>query len=453
MLVRSAAGEEHLRLLRELRITSYICVPLVVHQRMFGALTLVYAESGRHYTDDDLALAQDLALRAATAVENAQLYRDAERERARFASIVASVSVGVYQLDDRGRIIYLNPAAPALLQTDQAALLGRDPHEAIRHRLLDGSPCAARTCPLRRAVTDTVPHTGMVSLVLRDRSSRELEVTISPVVVRGAPSGAVVVFQDVTERLLQARMRDDFLAFASHELRSPLTTLSGFAKWLEKRTKTLTGVLDPESMEAIQTISTEADRMVNIVELFLDLTRIESNRLTLALEPVDFRAVVLGEVEAAAARHREIRIARELRDEPLPGVSDVNRLRQVLTNLLDNAAVYGAGYADPDVRVRLARVEEGVRVSVWNAGPGIAPEDQQHIFDRFYRGRAGEARKRGIGIGLFISRQIAERLGGTLTFESSPEQGTEFVLSLPLPSGSGRGAHGTGDGDAGFAER
>jgi signal transduction histidine kinase len=105
------------------------------------------------------------------------------------------------------------------------------------------------------------------------------------------------------------------------------------------------------------------------------------------------------------------------------------------------------------VRVRLARVEEGVRVSVWNAGPGIAPEDQQHIFDRFYRGRAGEARKRGIGIGLFISRQIAERLGGTLTFESSPEQGTEFVLSLPLPSGSGRGAHGTGDGDAGFAER
>ncbi len=435
MLVRFAFDEEHLDLLRGLHLTSYICVPLVAHERVLGALTLMSAESGHHYGPDDLALAQDLALRAAIAVENVQLYSEAERERARFASIVASVPVGVYQLDERGLVVYVNPAAPGLLHISHGEILGRDPHEAIPHRLLDGSPCAAHRCVLRHAVSSHLPRTGIVSLGSREHEGRELEVTSSPVLVHGAPSGAVVVFQDITERLRQARMKDDFLAFASHELRSPLTTLSGFAKWLEKRTTASASGIDPESEEAIHAISREADRMVNIVELFLDLTRIESNQLSLDLEPVDYRHIVLDEVQAATARHPEVRIEADMPAEPVAGIADVNRLRQVLTNLLENAARYGAGQADPDVRVRLVSDGDRVRVSVWNGGPGIAPEDQPHIFERFYRGREGDARKSGIGIGLFISRQIAERMGGTLSFESSVARGTEFVLTFPLGDG------------------
>ena len=435
MLERSAIDEEHLRLLRALTFTSYICVPLVVHERVLGALTLISAESGRHYTAEDLALAQDLALRAAIAVENAMLYGAAESERARFASIVASVSFGVYQLDERGRIVYVNPAAPALLEMEQASLIGRDPHDAVPHRLIDGSPCAAHSCALKRAMSSNVAHTGIVSLAIRGHASREFEVTSSPVVVQGVPRGAVVVFQDITERLRQGRMKDDFLAFASHELRTPLTTLTGFAKWLEKRTKTAGNRLDAESSEAIQTISNEADRMANIVDLFLDLTRIESNRLSLDLEPVDFREIVLEEVRATRARHPGIRIDLTAPETPLSGISDVNRLRQVLTNLLENGVKYGAGQAAPDVRVRAAQADGRVRVSIWNGGPGIAPEDQPHIFERFYRGREGEGRPNGIGIGLFIARQIVERLGGTLTFESSRARGTEFFLTLRLGEG------------------
>jgi PAS domain S-box-containing protein len=236
MLKRSAFDEEHLELLRGLHFTSYICVPIVAHERVLGALTLISAESGRHYGADDLALAQDLALRAAIAVENVQLYSEAERERARFASIVASVPVGVYQLDERGLVVYVNPAAPGLLHISHGEILGRDPHEAIPHSLLDGSPCAAHRCVLRPAASSNVPHTGMVSLRSREPGSRELEVTSSPVIVHGVPSGAVVVFQDITERLPGAH-EGRLPGIRIAQLRSLLTTLSG-SQMARKRTTT-----------------------------------------------------------------------------------------------------------------------------------------------------------------------------------------------------------------------
>lgn len=159
MLVAAAKDEDHLEILRQLGMRSYMCVPLLARGRTLGAVAFVAAESGRSYGPDDLALAQELARRAGLSVDNARLYREAENERARLAAVTQSLAEGVYALDREGRVIFVNPAAEARLGWTAAELLGRDMHETIHYRRLDGSPYPPEECPLLAAlVTGDVVH-------------------------------------------------------------------------------------------------------------------------------------------------------------------------------------------------------------------------------------------------------------------------------------------------------
>jgi PAS domain S-box-containing protein len=418
--------EERRQILDEIGMRSYMCVPMMLRGRVLGAITFVAAESGRIYGPSDLEMAEHLADRAALAIENARAHRIAEGERSRLQSILSSVDYGVCQLDAAGRIRYMNRAAERLLAVALRDAEGKDAHD-----LLHGDACTVAGCEL------IAPGAAERSIRTVDEfrlgnGARRLpvEVGIAPVFVLGRVEGAVIVFQDITKRLQEEQTKDDFLAFASHELRNPLTPILGLSRWLDKRATEKPERYDADELDVMHALSIEADRMGRVVELFLDLSRIDAGHFTFDAEPLEIAGVAEVEAKSFQARQPEAIFELQLPDRKLYAISDESRLRQVLGNLLDNAAKYGGD--PPHVRLTVTAEDGQAYMSVSNDGAGIPAEDQPHVFERFYRGSSEQHRKKkGLGVGLFLTREIVQQAGGEITLESGAD-GTTFRVRWPL---------------------
>ena len=424
-LIASARDPDHLRILRELGLRSYISVAMQARGRVLGAFTLVASEPGRSYGADDLALAEEIAGRAAVAVDNARLYQKAQIERARFLTIVETAAYGVVELAEDCRIAYVNPAAERMFGATLAELEGR-PFDAM---IGSGSGSEQDAAVFATALHESAAYDGRVMLRRDDGEVFPTEVNLSFLSTQARAGGAVIAFQNITDRLREEEAKDDFLAFAAHELRSPLTSVVGMSKWLAERTAARPDDFDEDGRDAIETLEHEADRMASIVELFLDLSRIEAGRIQVDPEPVDIAGLLLEQSDALRRRYPHVVITVHGVEESCGIVTDPRRVEQALTNLLDNAAKYGGD--PPAVTLTLNREGGGAVIRVRDRGPGIAAEDQARIFERRYRGADAVRGKGGLGVGLFITREIAEALRGTLTVTSHPGEGAEFVMTLP----------------------
>ncbi len=225
------------------------------------------------------------------------------------------------------------------------------------------------------------------------------------------------------------RAQRDFVANVSHELKTPLTSIQGFAQALLDGTAD-----DPESRrQAAQVIQDEAARMHRLVADLLDLARLDAGTLPLRREPIDLHALLRGVQEQLAPQSREAGVALQLEAGPaLPTlIGDADRLTQVFVNLVDNALQHTP--AGGEVTLRAAAHGSQVWVSVADTGPGIPPEDLPRIFERFYRvdkSRRGDRRPHA-GLGLSIAAEIVRAHGGTIQAQSSPGQGSVFVVKLP----------------------
>ncbi len=223
------------------------------------------------------------------------------------------------------------------------------------------------------------------------------------------------------------KMQRDFLANVSHELKTPLTSIQGFAQ----------AILDGAAAQpafAAKVIYEEAGRMGRLVEDLLDLARIESGQAPFRREHVPLTELVRSVIDHLTLRAAEQHISLEQVVNPLPNITgDNDRLAQVFTNLMDNAITHTP--PGGQILVRAAPANGGIEISVRDTGKGIPPEDLSRIFERFYqvdksRARAG---RQGTGLGLTISKEIVEAHGGTIRAESSEGKGTTFLVWLPLP--------------------
>ncbi len=303
---QAAYSPEHLAHMRAIGFQSLMSVPLVARGRTLGVLTFLSLAPGRRFTQADLETAEDLARRAALAVDNGRLYREAQQA---------------------------------------------------------------------------------------------------------------------------VRVREEFLQVASHELKTPLTPLSLKLQMLARAAESLPRERFPRLSGDLDMMRQQVQRLSSLMDELLDISRINAGRFSLTLEVVDLCALVR---DAAARFEPEaLRLGGRLRvdvPEPLVGVWDRQRLEQVLTNLLSNALKYGGG------RPVLARVWSEGRlacISVRDEGIGIAPEALSRIFEKFERA-VSERHYGGLGLGLYITRQIVEALGGTIRVESAPHQGSTFTVKLPL---------------------
>jgi signal transduction histidine kinase len=248
-------------------------------------------------------------------------------------------------------------------------------------------------------------------------------VSASPVfVARGAaPHRAVAVIRDVTEVRRFEQAREEFLATAAHELKTPLAVVKAYAQLMARR-----GQGDREALSAIER---QADRLARIVQQLLEVSRFRSGGGELRRERFD-----LGEVaESVAQRMRALTVeaVRVDRSGETAVLADPERIAQVLHNLVENAIRFSPLGGGVEIQVR-RRASDAV-VSVRDHGVGIPTERQGRIFERFYRAHAGTSQDYGgLGLGLDVSREIVARHGGRIWFESEPGRGSTFSFSVPL---------------------
>jgi signal transduction histidine kinase len=224
-----------------------------------------------------------------------------------------------------------------------------------------------------------------------------------------------------------SQLRADFVSLVSHELRSPMAAVIGAARTLQDRWRMLTA---PQRESFLALIGDETARLAELVGDVLDTSRIEAGTFTYRFEEVELDRVVDEAVEAAALAQQEVPVVASVRGA-LPTIrGDRTRLRQVLANLIENAVKYSP--EGGEVRISAAAANGAVRISVRDAGPGIPPDQQTRIFEKFGRADVAGSSKPGTGLGLFIARSIAEAHGGSLEVSSGAEPGSTFTLTLPV---------------------
>lgn len=275
---------------------------------------------------------------------------------------------------------------------------------------------------------------GAISVVRRDPAAfREREIDLLGLLGRLVGSAVQNIRAYEAERTTVGELRKlsalraDFVSLVSHELRSPMASVIGSARTLERRWRELT----PEQRESfLALIAHETSRLAELIGDVLDTSRIEAGTFSYSFGDVDLAQLVRDAAAAAAHAQDEVAVSAVVRD-PLPPVrGDRDRLRQVLVNLIDNAVKYSP--PGDEVRVEAESTNGRVVIEIRDRGPGISPEHQRVIFEKFGRIDVGEHAKPGTGLGLFIARSIAEAHGGALEVRSAPGLGATFRLSLPV---------------------
>jgi PAS domain S-box-containing protein len=415
-LSRVARNDEHLALLRRLRLVSGMILPLVARGQTIGALTFLAAESGRRYSGDDFSLASELAHRAALAVDNARLFRDAE-ERGHAARVLAAVGDGVFLVDDRDVVRYWNPAAETITGLSPAEAVGRPVVDVIPSWEELGRLVPVSSIPGAAARPETIPV---------ELDGRELWLSIAGV---GFSEGTVYAFRDLTEERKVETLKTEFVATASHELRTPLAAVYGSAMTLRRRDI----VLDHELRERLlDVISEESDRLAHTINDILWASQLEGGRLELSSEAFDPLRLAEQVVEAARTHLPKGVVVRLVATGTVSQVAaDADKARQVLTNLLDNAVKYSPDGGD--VEIRLEARGRQLRFAVRDEGLGIPLAEQSRIFEKFYRLDPNLTRGvGGTGLGLYICRELVRHMGGRIWVASAEGEGSTFFFELPL---------------------
>jgi PAS domain S-box-containing protein len=393
--------------LGEIVVHSTMCVPLIARRRTIGAILFVSAESRRVFTEADLRLAEELAARAAVAVDNSRLFNEAE-QRAEAAEALDSIADGVFLVDAGGTVRLWNAAAETITGIAAVDIRGR-PASTV----FDGWDEIA-------ALAGATPHTVPATI-----QGRELWLSIS-----GVPSsdGTAYAFRDVTADRQLDRLKSDFVATVSHELRTPLAAVYGAAVTLAERD--FTGREDLRRVLVTQ-IAEQAARLSAIVDDILFVGRLESGGLRLEPAAVDAVAVARAAVEAAQLRAGESADV-ELRTASASSTieTDAGRLRQVLDNLLDNAIKYSPD--DVAIELRVDEDDRWMRFAVADRGVGIPAGELTRIFEKFYRLDPHHTRGvNGTGLGLYVCRELVERMDGRISVSSVPGRGSTFLVELP----------------------
>ncbi len=301
------------------------------------------------------------------------------------------------------------------------------------HLRPDGSLRPQHELCLFRALRGEAVSSQEFLLVRPDVSPMPMMCSATPLWENGAVTGAVVVLTDISvqrevqSRLEEAsRLKDEFLSLASHELRTPVTSIRLFSEMAARRPETVQPKL-------LDTLLRQADLLVRLVNDLLDLSRMQIGRLPIEMRPLDLLALVREVCERPLPERRLTFCPPE--EESLLVNGDPMRLEQVFTNLLDNAVKYS--HEGSRIWLRVGRRGEKALAEVQDEGIGIAPEHLPHIFERFYKPGAQRPAYSGLGVGLYISREIVEHHGGRIWAESEVSQGSTFFVELPLAEKAG----------------
>jgi PAS domain S-box-containing protein len=378
------------------------------------------------YTVEHLEVVEGLVAQMAAAVRNARLQAERRRleaaeaaaraaaaEREQAANVLEAVGDGVFLLDEEGVVRLWNAAAEAITGVRPGEALGQQPA-----RIFPQWTVLSTRIPIAKDGAAARSATLPVSFLERD-------VWLSFVAVDSA-RGIVYAFRDVTREHRLEEEKSDFVATISHELRTPMAAVYGAAETLRGREAELT---EEQKRTLVEMIATQAERLSEITEEVLLATHLDRGTLRIDEEPVDVAELARSTIATIRGNlPPSIELELEIAADAGIASGSSDRIQQVLMNLVDNAVKYGAG----PIRVRVEPHDGTVRIFVADSGPGIPAAEQERIFEKFYRSGPPLTRATGgTGLGLFISRELIRRMGGSLKVDSEPGEGATFVVELP----------------------
>ena len=409
-------------------VQSVMVAPLLIGNRLVGAIASVHSDPDRVFGPQDLRLLQLFAPQAAIAIENARLFAAAQRY---FEALVRNNPVAIVNLDLDHNITSCNPAFEALFGYAEAEVMGRNLDELLTtEATLEEARAYTQEAVAGRKATGTGRRRA------RDGRLVDVEIYSIPVLVGGERVGMMALYHDISE-LLKARhdaetanaAKSQFLASMSHELRTPLNAIIGYSEMLEEEASELGHAGFVPDLQKIRAAGRHLLALINDV---LDLSKIEAGKLELSIESFDLRAAI-EDVATTIQPLVDKNDNRLLLDTPEPlGTirSDLTRVRQVLLNLLSNACKFTERGT---ITLGVERRDGQVIFRVRDSGIGMTPEQLGRVFEAFAQAEASTSRKYGgTGLGLAITRRFCELLGGDVTAASEPGRGSTFTVRLPV---------------------
>jgi signal transduction histidine kinase len=399
-----------------------LAVPITLEDEALGVLILIHS-AVNHFTAEHAQIAGAAAGQAAAALSKAQLYRyvseqsdhlgvvarQREEEASKLMAMLRSIGDGVVVSDRLGLVRIVNPAAETILGITAEAFLNRPISE------LPGAPAGDPTPQLLKfSAGERVVRAHWAAVI----SSQ------------GESLGSVVVYHDVTLEESADRLKTELVATASHELRTPMTSIRGFVDMLLLGTF---GEVTESQREPLRVIKNNVVRLVQLIDELLDMSRVEAGEVRLRREDVQLEEVIrdVTHVLQGQFRERNVTLHMDLHHGLPSIVADRQRLEQIAVNLISNACKYTP--RGGEVWVALRNGGDALCVEVRDTGVGIPYEAQPHIFTPFYRAdNPLRDEVGGTGLGLSITRKLVELHGGEIWFESEPNRGSTFCFTLPL---------------------
>jgi len=409
-----------------LGLLSGVGLPLIVEKQVLGVI-FVFRNYPGVFSANDKALLQSFADQAAIAIHNAKLYTQVSREKQRMDALLDSAADGILILGTDHTIERCNPAFSRMLNMPVERIRGR-PHNVIIRWLhhKDG-------LTLEQAEAGGWPLTPNATLYVEgdlergDGTPLPVGITYAPLL---SPEGnllnVIATVRDITRFREAEELKSTFVSVISHELKTPVALIKGYVSTLRREDATWDRKIVQDSLEVIEE---EADRLTELIENLLDASRLQAGALSINLTDVALDAFSERIAERFRTQTSQHTIVVDFPPNFPVVLADEERLAQVLSNLISNSIKYSP--EGGEIRISGQVRPKQVIICVSDQGPGIAPGDIPHVFDRFYRASDASRKTKGAGLGLYLARAVIEAHAGRIWVDPKPGDGARICFSLP----------------------
>jgi PAS domain S-box-containing protein len=410
-----------------INLRQVVGLPLTIEDRLIGVI-YVFRTRDTAFSSNDRQVLSSFADQAAIAVRNATLYQQLAQEKVRLDAIIENSADGVLILDAECRIQTINRALADVTGWPPEEARGQPCSRVLALRDAQGRNVCEIGCPLL-ASADRGRFQAEGDIVRRDGRRTSVSITYSPLYDdQGSLVNIIGSVHDVTRFREAEEMKAMFISVISHELKTPVALIKGYANTLRREDADWDAQTVDESLSIIEEESDRLDRLINNL---LEASRIQAGTLSMEMSYLQIPKLAQKAVERFNVQSRDHTLLIDFPPDFPAVLGDEERLQGVLYNLVSNAIKYSPGGGT--IRVGGQMHREYVEVFVSDQGQGIASEQQSRLFEPFYRVESSLGRRtQGVGLGLFLSKAIIEGHGGHIWVESAPGKGSVFRFTLPL---------------------
>lgn len=351
-------------------------------------------------------------------------------EKIKDEALLLGIGEGVIVTNEKGEISLINNSAEKMLQINEVEFIGKDLTRSLQLLDLNGNEIEAKESPINKLLEQRITVTGDYMYKRSDGTNLIISMIHTPVVLNDNLIGTVQIFRDVTHEKEVDRMKTEFISLASHQLRTPLSAMKWFSEMLIAGDA---GNLNKEQLEFVKNISDSNDRMIDLVNSLLNISRIESGRIVIEPRPTDLQELIREIIDEMQKKidDKKLKVIISVHQK-LPRINlDPKMIRQVFINLLTNAIKYTP--SGGQVEVFISKKEDQIISQISDTGVGIPKNEQEKIFNRFFRAsNVVKVETDGTGLGLYLAKAIIESSGGKIWFKSQVGEGSSFWFSLPI---------------------